>query len=92
MIFDNSRFFNKKDTQMQFKKMTFAFRIIFVIMLICLAVIGVYDYIIPQSISVFSDNLYLEEIDLPFVSADINTEVSLSCISDIDNENRIYAE
>ena len=76
---------------MQFKKMTFAFRIIFVIMLICLAVIGVYDYIIPESISVFSDNLYFEEIDLPFVSSDINTAVNLSCISDTDNENRIYS-
>ncbi len=77
---------------MQFKKTTFAFRIIFVIMLICLAVIGIYDYIIPESISVFSDNVSLEEIDFPFVSADIRDVTTSENLSDRGYiENRLYS-
>ena len=57
---------------MQSTKLKNAFRIIFVIMLMGIAAIGIYDYIIPESISVFADDSsdeFLEELKLPFISA-----------------------
>jgi len=61
---------------MQSTKLKLAFRIIFVIMLIGIALLGLLDYIIPESISVFSDNINsvdLDKINLPFVSTNIES-------------------
>ena len=52
---------------MQNAKLKIAFRIIFVMMLIGVAILGVLDYIIPESISVFSDStgsVNLQQINL----------------------------
>ena len=72
---------------MQSTKFKIAFRIIFVLMLIGVALLGVYDYIIPESLSVFSDNtdfFATKEFDLPFVSANIESVPAVSGVSDGD--------
>lgn len=73
---------------MQSKSLKIAFRIIFIIILFGIAVLGVYDYIIPENISVFSDDsdiLCDNELDLPFVSATIDSVPTLTRVSDGDN-------
>lgn len=72
---------------MQSKSLKIAFRIIFIIMLFGVALIGVYDFIIPENISVFSDSSdVLGDIapDLPFISAEIGSVPTLTRVSDVD--------
>ena len=69
---------------MQSNRKKNAFRIVFVIMLLAVALLGVYDYIIPESISVFShsaEKIMLEEMDIPFVSAKPESVPTLKRVS-----------
>ena len=78
---------------MQSTKFKIAFRIIFVIMLIGVAVLGVYDYIIPESISVFADDenfLDTKSFDLPFLSANVKSVPASIRVSDGDNTKPLY--
>ncbi|MBR5314940.1 MAG: SpoIVB peptidase [Clostridia bacterium] len=78
---------------MQSKSSKIAFRIIFIIILLGVAVLGVYDYIIPENLSVFldrSDVLCENEFDLPFVSATIDSVPTLKRVSDGDNTKPFY--
>ena len=71
---------------MQSKRLKNAFRIIFVVMLVGIALLGVYDFIIPENLSVFSDDtdfLSAENINLPFVSANID---SISASKQVDSK------
>ena len=74
---------------MQSKRLKNAFRIIFVVMLIGIALLGVYDFIIPENLSVFSGDtnfLSADNINLPFVSANIDSiSTSKQFCSTIDN-------
>ena len=59
---------------MQSTRIKNAFRIIFIICMIGIAIIGVYDYMIPDSISVFAEAAETDiarELNLPFVTADL---------------------
>ncbi len=78
---------------MQSTKFKIAFRIIFVIMLVGVAILGVYDYIIPESISVFADDASLlnyKSFDLPFISASIEDVPIASRVSTGDKTKPIF--
>ncbi|MBE6671602.1 MAG: SpoIVB peptidase [Ruminococcaceae bacterium] len=78
---------------MQNAKLKIAFRIIFVMMLIGIAILGVLDYIIPESISVFSDStgsVNLQQINLPFISTSIESVPVNSRVSQGDSSNPFY--
>ena len=78
---------------MQNAKLKIAFRIIFVMMLIGVAILGVLDYIIPESISVFSDStgsVNLQQINLPFISTSIESVPVNSRVSQGDSSNPFY--
>lgn len=55
---------------MQHSKLNVSLRIIFVLLLVFIATVGVYDFIIPDTVSVFKVNDYTENIKFPFVSFD----------------------
>ena len=74
---------------MQSKKTKNAFRIIFIIVLMGIATLGIYDFILPESISVFSNNaedILSEEIALPFVSASFDELPATKGVSVGDSE------
>lgn len=68
---------------MQKTKPLLAFRIIFVIMLIGIALIGAYALTVPQSISVFAGEELPEQLDIPLISID---PVPLSASSRVSGE------
>ncbi|MBR5321998.1 MAG: SpoIVB peptidase [Clostridia bacterium] len=79
---------------MQNKKVKNAFRIIFIICIISIATIGIYDFIIPDTISVFSnitDKEITREISVPFVSADIESVPISERVSQSKAEDRLYS-
>lgn len=78
---------------MQNTRLKNAFRIIFIISVLCVAAIGIYDYIIPDSISVYSDISDLEiidEIDIPFVSTTLEAIPEDNRVSDGDNDELFH--
>ena len=79
---------------MQSTKIKNAFRIIFIICIIGIAAIGLYDFIIPDTISVFSNITDIEitrEISMPFVSADIESVPAGERVSQPESEDRLYS-
>lgn len=79
---------------MQSTKIKNAFRIIFIICIIGIAAIGLYDFIIPDTISVFSNITDVEitrEISMPFVSADIESVPAGERVSQPESEDRLYS-
>ena len=75
----------------RFKK---SFRIIFVIMLVSIAALGIYDYMIPESISVFSDTDSAEitgNLTPPFVSASLGSLPEGTGVSYGENRQPFYS-
>ncbi len=66
---------------MQHSKTKLTFRIIFVIMLIGIAILGIYDYSIPENISVFSRQTNIKSINIPFVSIEPDDSMAISTIA-----------
>ena len=78
---------------MQSRNKIIAFRIIFVIMLLGVAILGIYDYIVPESISVLSDGSDIwtsKKLDLPFVSASFEAVPTATRVSDGDHASPLY--
>ena len=79
---------------MQSTKLKNAFRIIFIICIIGIAAIGIYDFIIPDTISVFSSTTDVEitkEISMPFVSADIESVPAVERVSQPETDEKLYS-
>ncbi len=69
-----------------------AFRIIFVICLLFVAFISIYNVILPESISVFSDETNLSDINfnLPFISAEFESVPTATRVSGADSIKPFY--
>ena len=79
---------------MQSKNLKIAFRIIFVITLIGIAAIGLYDFMIPETISVFSDTDSGEiagGLTPPFVSASIGPLPEGNGVSQGENSQPFFS-
>ena len=66
---------------MQHSKTRRAFRIVFVVMLIGIAMLGIYAYCIPNSISVFAKAADLSSINYPFVSFEPDDSYAINTIA-----------
>ncbi len=76
---------------MQSKISKVAFRIIFVVMLVIIATMGVYNFIIPENISIFSDDYNLDQLNLPFLSAELKSIPAISRVSSGNtDDDRLY--
>ena len=75
---------------MQNTKLKTALYIIFVVLLTGIALIGLYDYLIPDSISVLQGNDPIEKIDLPFISASLEPLPAISRVSQADEAKPFY--
>lgn len=75
---------------MQHSKTRHTFRTVFVVMLIAIALLGLYGYCIPNSISVFTEEADLSSLNVPFVSFEPDDSYAINTISMAEEASPFY--
>lgn len=75
---------------MQYRKIKRTFRIVFVVMLIGAAMLGIYNQCIPDSISVFAKDAELTSINVPFVSVKPDDSYAVAAMTKADECSPFY--